>query len=546
MNTTVGPDPKTNQGNPQSGGSDLELFFASVQKAINSIFNWLFSPSHEAASNRRLMVVILFLLAWLVFVVYSRPMEENQALVNQLGWALASGNPFDFIPVFFNLLGIWPINPIVLRHILALYVPFWLMHWMAAIYLGDVFEINGKTSHRFVSQAAFAARYSVIHIQQGMVTPEDAESPMLQIGGPGHVVVELDSAAVFENPDGTCFVVGPTNQEWHGSHYIEGFVRLRQGVDLRDILARQNISTRSRDGIPISANDVQYSYSVYRGRKPVKNSRMPYPFDEAAVINMVYDSIRPVREGEKLNAISDWNEALPGKISASITRELTSFFNKRGLSDFLVTIGQPEEESLEEREKELDERFRTITTKVSPPSEGLQPENSALHKTGRLPRQSAGPGADARSILLTLLQESFRESAPRRGTQLNWIGAGTWNTPASIIPRNHREAWKISRDNLSRGNSEELEHIRQEANLAQQTQLVEDSILRVVFQNGVELKKEEKQLAASLLAEYLNILERARDLYIPNVPEDLLKAISSVQHQLFTTPYHSLGDYEVP
>ena len=64
-----------------------------------------------------------------------------------------------------------------------------------------------------------------------------------------------------------------------------------------------------------------------------------------------------------------------------------------------------------------------------------------------------------RSLLTRMLYDNFQARAEQRGTHINWIGVGTWDTPAQIIPKNHREAWKISRENFRRGNSAELQRI---------------------------------------------------------------------------------------
>jgi len=539
--------------NPTRSG--LDNIIDAVRRTIDKYLNQIFAFNHHAALVRSMFIGVAFIIIWLVLSFTARPPEEYSSLFSDWLNTVAAGDPQTLLISSGKTLATIFLNLVVIRHLLAFYVPFWLMEHVASIYLADIFEKEEDVAHTFIRQAAFADSYNTIHIRQGQVIKSDQESPMIQIGGPGYVVVELDSAVVFERPDGSPHVIGPTSKEWHGSALIEGFERIRQGVDLRDVIHKQEITTRSRDGIPVTAKDIQYSYSLYRGPKPVKSPQTPYPFDENAVLNLVYKSAtRPVKLGEPPTQIQDWLEPLPGKIFGQIILEMSGFINNRSLSDFLVTVGKPEDDSLEERKKDTDERIRAISGLAENHS-----DQSALQSTLSLPDPTpeTGPVDPAetrrvessntalefvpRSLLTKLFYDNFQIKAPQRGTYLNWIGVGTWDTPAQIIPRNHREAWKISRENFARGNSTELQRIYDEAKLHEFLRLIDEVPIRKLY---IDLQNQEvdKQVKG-VLKEYLGVLERARELYRrDSIPVDILKAIREIERWLYSDEYYSVGE----
>ena len=91
------------------------------------------------------------------------------------------------------------------------------------------------------------------------------------------VEIELDSAALFEKPDGRPHVIGPTVK---GNVTLEGFERFRRVIDLRDQYTDPqkpvDVRSRSLDGIPVETKDVQFVYSIWRDRKP-RTKEAPHP-----------------------------------------------------------------------------------------------------------------------------------------------------------------------------------------------------------------------------------------------------------------------------
>jgi hypothetical protein len=472
-------------------------------ETLDDILNRLFALKHTVAGVRSSAIWLLFFILMIAFVATSRTADEWQVLFENFVTALllpsavlpdgrsATYGLVDFLGVLFA-------NPVVWAHVLTLYAPFWLMHHITAIYLADVFEKDEAVARDFIFQAAFATDYNTVRIREGKIIDADQSSPIVQIGGPGYVIVELDSAALFERPDGSSHVIPPTVGERRGRKVIEGFERIRQATDLRDINGSQEVSARSRDGIPVLAKDIQYSYSIYRGENSVKTLQTPYPFSEKALENLVYKAPRTVKPGAPPSSKPDWLSPLPGKIGGPVQVELGGFVSKRGLSEFLSSIGAPEEDALRSREDELDRL-------------GQQLSGRNGNNAGEIFFKSGAFASRSSITALFYDEEGFKKRAADRGFQINWIGVGTWVTPAEIIPANHLEAWKLSRENFARNNPEQLKRLQEDARLQESLRLIQTMPVAKFYN---ELKQaSDTDLIDSLVGDYYERIQSALELY---------------------------------
>ncbi len=493
-------------------------------ETLDAILNQVFALKHRVAGLRNDALWVLFLLIVALLIFYSRTVAE---------WIVLSENAFNAllrnplpegvsqISALLDFFGAVFVNPGVWAHVLALYAPFWLLHRITAIYLADVFEKDEHVARLFILQAAFASDYNTVRIREGKIVEADQNSPIVQIGGPGYVIVELDSAALFERPDGSSHVIPPTVKERRGRKIIEGFERIRQAADLRDINTSQEISSRSRDGIPVLAKDIQYSYSIYRGENALKTLQTPYPFSEKALENLAYKTPRTVKPGAAPSGKPDWLSPLPGKMAGSIQMELGSFVSKRGLSEFLSSIGAPEEDALRSREDELDRQGQQLSG-----------------RNGNTPGEIffKPPASFASRSAITALfydEEGFKKRAADKGFQVNWIGVGTWVTPAEIIPANHLEAWKLSRENFARNNPEQLKRLQEEARLQESLHLIQTMPV-AKFYNDLK-QAEDSELIDSLIGDYYERIQSALELFerdgqeSPQMILDALRVLNEVR-----------------
>jgi hypothetical protein len=465
--------------------------------------DWFFELTHHGARRRQAFRFWLFFLLWLGLVLFNwgGTLRQDlgtffQTLLTQEGDLVGS-----LVTILTHLL-----DPSALRILLVIVAAYWLAFQAAHLFLADIFEQEEEAGREFIKQAAFASYYNAINISKGKIHPAFEDSPILLIGGPGELQVELDSAVLVEGPDGYR-VIGPTGREPHGRANLDGFERIRQCVDLRDQHASQTVVARSRDGILISARDIRYMYSIGRGQH-VPSHANPYPFDEVAVLNQVYTQARtagkPVGE-------PDWKKTLPGHIYSQIHRHLGGFISSYNVGEFLANIGEPEMAQLDKVEETIAETSMRIAG-------GGETSSTLRLEPGKfIPRTN----------ISNLFQDvDFARVQQKKGFQLHWIGVGTWDTPDTGILENHLQAWMLSRDNAQRGNPQKLQEIEDEARMQEWLRMVQE--LLASFQSAIEESEGTEPIVDEMLADFHERLKLALDLYHRDggdPPLDLLDAI---------------------
>jgi hypothetical protein len=506
---------------------------AWLRLVLESALDWIFSLKHSAGLYRNIVRSMGFLLFYIYSVAVLYDYNQWQELFSNLFPATIASNPNLLIINLGVLAFSTVLHPEVLRHLLALAAPYMLIHRLAAVYMADIFEKDANVARRFINQAAFAEDYLTIRVRAGTLVESNHDSPIVQIGGPGYVTVELDSAAVFESHDGTVRVIGPTSKMPHGRAVVEDFERLRQCIDLRDIIDRQEVTSRSRDGILVKARDIQYSYSVYRGENLQKTLNLPYPFEEEAIKRMVKAVIVPVSPGKQADTRPEWMRPLPGKLFVSINIEFSNFIGRNGLSEFFSSIGSPEEDALRQQGEQLGKDAQALAG-----NEG-QSSNDVLLKAGSFKHRPK------------LAEDMFKSHTfinfmKAKGLQVNWIGVGTWQTPSQIIPENHLDAWKTSQENKRLGSPEQLNRLYRETHANTVIQLVNQLPLSPYYRLYSEMEqgqKTETQVIEVLLEQYLtylrNISKHFED-HQQSPPENIITALEAVG----LLQYHQVGsDY---
>ncbi len=442
-----------------------------LRETTDYTLNQMFALRHTVAGWRYNIVLLLLFALTIVFISTSRPADDWRFMFSNFINALTQRplpEGMTSAEAFRNFFGALFFNPAIWGRLIALYAPFWLMHRIAAIYLADVFEKDEDVARKFIRQAAFAGEYATIRIREGKIIESDQNSPIVQIGGPGYVLVELDSAALFERPDGTPDVIPPTVGEPKGKKVVDGFERIRQGADLRDIMGNYEMDARNRDGIPIKGKDIQYTFSIYRGDNSVKTLKVPYPFENKAMENLVYKAVRPVKVGVAPVTTPDWSSPLPGKPGGVIQGELGGFVNKRGLSEFLSSIGEPDRNEI--------------------------------------------PLASRSAITAMFYNEGFKKVLVGKGLQVNWIGVGTLVTPAEITPANYLDTWKqLTRENAARSDPDQLKRMREDVYLQESLRLIRAMPLGQFY---TDLKQaEDSMLIDTLIVDYYDRIQSAVELF---------------------------------
>jgi hypothetical protein len=464
-----------------------------LSRLLDFFMDSFFDLSSQGQERRALIVRFLVLLV--LFALLSLSIRQSSFPIQDLFNVLL--NPLDIISGDRSLKLIWEFSLFFVKALALFGLAYVSALHVASIYQSDLFEFEDLSiSRQFLTSAAFGGSTYTLHIAEGEVAERERRSPIYLIGGPGQVQVAMDSAVLFEYPDGRPHVIGPTPLPVR----LGAFERLREPViDLRDQFLgsftgeAERIRSRSRDGIPIEAHDVRFVFSIFRGGQN-PTLQMPYPFQPSAVESLIYGLSSRVQEDERRpSALStDWKATM----RTMIRSELARFMSTRPLNEYLASIGDPEIQTMRSRATVLQENLREVDPDHPLPSSGSESAPRFASRT------------DLKS-LFDRFASQFASNAHRRGVELRWLGPGTWKPPAGIVLQHHEEAWRLSRENLRRGSAEAIAQLEQEAKWEELMRRIQSVPLGTFHRYyGKETPRRVKR---ALLQEYCEQLKEARD-----------------------------------
>jgi len=442
---------------------EQRMFSELFDRLINALLNRLFDLNPRNAARRMTYLTIMFLLTGVLITLSYYPLNLWIDRIREILWYLLNadyavsyvGNPF----TKFLDLAIQAITDAhVLQYFPIFFAPFFIALHLAALYLADIFELEDVAVARsFVREVALSGSDETIRISQGKIANQHRESPNYLIGGPGKVIVELDSVALFEKADGTPHVIGPTGKEPGGKAVIDGFERFRQAIDIRNHHVDLSVTSRSLDGIPIMATDVRLMFSIDRGDNIQPSAEYPYPFNAKAIERIVYSSTSKVTPDQKNP--STYEFVWTPKMISLIRGRLSAFMSEKNLTEYLASIGIPEFEKLQKREDDIANDVRQLT----------QPDDESFKAKTLKPPPDFTPRHK-----VTNLFAQFTEAAHINGVELHWIGVGTWKTALEkdIVSEKHLDAWELSQSNLKSGNPEALNKAESEAIFKKMEELI--------------------------------------------------------------------------
>ncbi len=517
-----------------------------IRDGIQWLVDGLFALTTERAGFRWFVVVLSALGIYAASVLLVTPPAEIRDGFN----LFMSGQtpPRDFLLFFVSIF----INADLLRIAVVVILPFWVARRIAGIYLADIFEQEMKVGRDFIWRAAFATQLHTIHVRNGQIAEEDQDSPVVRIGGPGMVQVELDSAILTEKADGSYRIIGPTHYpaqasfierlrasfrkiapaEKYGATYevLEDFERIRQCIDLRDQPQRADgkgleFTARTRDGLLVTAKDVKFVFSIRR-KLNLKDPDdvnvtippdLPYHYAPSAIRKQVYDQTRTVFKDKEPDRTPDWKKKpLPAPINGMVGTRMGGLIGERGLGEFLAFIGDPELDRLRTRWEEVNNASQAVA--------GIRQDPN-----GNIP---SPPQYIPRDRFTRLFDEQaeFSSAAEARGIELRWIGVGTWDTPQPSISEKHREAWQISRENVRLSSPD---YLNERYNQARQTELLRliNEMPLEAFYDFPDKERLMGRLVTKLLQDYLIRLQQGRQECLRTgraVPPTLQNAIDIV------------------
>jgi len=363
-------------------------------------------------------------------------------------WLVLSG--FTMILTTIGVKGQFNIAVIIglslVKYIPLLFVVYALAQIKAARYLEDVYEIEDEDlASRFLEDVTFGYGSHKIVINEGKITEEDESSPVILIGGPGYIQVNLDSVALLEKVNGDPVVIHPRSASWKLGRfdrireigkYDEAGKREYAIINLRDQFVNGlSVRARTKDGIPIEAHDIKVIFSILR-REATKEDIAQgevYLFDERAVQSLVYKQTIITPEPPATSGITfPWDTT----IIPLVISELEELINTHTLSEILASISQKEVDNASNNEQTIAQMRVELTGQQTPAS---------------VRKESPVPNFESRSKITALFfDKKFKEKAADLGVSVEWIDIGTWQLPSSLILEKHKEAWNLSRENAKK------------------------------------------------------------------------------------------------
>ncbi|MDP2776561.1 MAG: hypothetical protein Q8O48_02880, partial [Anaerolineales bacterium] len=335
------------------------------------------------------------------------------------------------------------------KYIPLLMVVYSLSRRMAAKYLDDIYELHDKSlATDFLEDIAFGFGREHVTINEGRISEKDERSPIVLIGGPGTVQVNLDSVALLEKVNGEPEVIYPRSEAWK----LGRFERIREIgkhdqvgkreyaiINLRDqFISGLSLKSRTKDGIPLEAQGIKAIFSILRRKHSDDDhdENGAYLFDERAVQALVYNQTIITPEPATPSGINfPWDTTVVPLIISELEKLITS----HTLSEILASISQ----------KEVDQ--------VSTNAHAIA--QMRVEMTGEQTRiingkNSRPPNFESRSkITAQFFNSPFKEKAAKLGIALEWIDIGTWQLPSSLILDKHKEAWNQARENEKKRNA---------------------------------------------------------------------------------------------
>ena len=511
---------------------ETQLFWELFSRLINAFLNRIFDLRPEKAARRMWYLILLFFIAVFVISLRFYPLDLWTKYIRDIFLyylnptypSIYVGNP---LVNFVNYIRHVFTDPRIVQYFPIFLAPFFIALQAASLYLADVFELeNVSIARGFIWRVALSGSEETIRVSKGEISEDDRHSPTYRIGGPGKVIVDLDSVAMFEKPDGTPHIIGPTDKEPRARATLDGFERFRQAIDIRDHYVdlrdqdsrSKSVESRSLDGIRITATDVRLMFSIYRGGVKA-SSENPYPFSKEAFEKFIYQATSKVTP-EKANP-STYEFSWIDRMVRLIRGELSTFMSKHRLTAYLASIGMPELEKMQQREETIFEEIQ----KIVPPEKDLVRSREPGSLPDFQPRYKV-------SNLFTQFAEDFTKKAQSNGVELHWIGVGTWKTPVGIVPEKHLEAWKLSNENLYRESPEVLNKLESDAILEKTIMLIQDVPIAVHSKVTMDEKEAKNAMRLLLLAYHQQLLEAAEFMRAKGeaVPPNIEEAIAHINN----------------
>ncbi|RMG90881.1 MAG: SPFH domain-containing protein [Chloroflexi bacterium] len=271
------------------------------------------------------------------------------------------------LPVFLVFLAEL-LHPRVLRHLIPVFVGWWLAHDAAVELVQTLYNLPDKGfASQFLShlRSERPLAESYVEVNRQTLPKLREQSVLLRVGGPGIIKIGNTEVAVTEINGRFHRILSP------GRHVLKPFEQIHTILDLRpQERTITNIPLLTRDGIEIHA-DISLIFRIQPGDEPATRTR-PYPYDETAVYHAAYALTVTPKE------TITW-ETLPGNIARGL---LSKIIAQHTLDTLLHPPGRTAQPFLA-IQTELTQKLATALSQT-----GLKLEQVHIHRL-ELPPQAA-------------------------------------------------------------------------------------------------------------------------------------------------------------
>lgn len=358
-----------------------------------------------------------------------------------------------------------------IKYIPLLAVVYSLSRRMAARYLDDIYELHDEDlASDFLEEVTFGYGREHITIREGKIPESDERSPIILIGGPGTIQVNLDNVALLEKVDGEPEVIYPRNEPWK----LGRFERIREigkhdemgkreyaVINLRDqFVSGLTVKSRTKDGIPLEVQGIKVIFSILRktGSESDHDENDAYFFDEKAVQALVYNQTLITPEPSSAIGIPfPWDTT----VVPLIVSELENLITSRTLNEILASVSQKEVDQVSNNEQTIAQMRVELTGARTQANESKEVRPPNFESRSRITAQFFSP--------------EFKKKAANLGIALEWIDIGTWQLPHNLILDKHKDAWNLARENAKKRGA--VERSRKKHEIAELLQLVNNVVI---------------------------------------------------------------------
>ena len=257
-------------------------FKSTSSNLLSEVLFELLNPKPEYAKARFLFLVSLFFLFWIILIISSSELFNSSGFLSPLA-------ENDALPMFRSIVNI-VFAPQIIMRLFVCVIAFVAASLLASQYLKVVYQMPSiKTALNLLLSLSLGNPVSdIVKIEEGKISSLLKNSHILSFGGPGKIRVSFDSAAILENPTGEFEIIGPTAKFPNGTFLLKPYQKIQRIIDLRNQTISFDLIARTRDGLAISINKIQLTFSVSRSTKKVTLTR-PYSFSVKDVYSLVFN-----------------------------------------------------------------------------------------------------------------------------------------------------------------------------------------------------------------------------------------------------------------